>query len=88
MCVTLCNAHSESTNHMFFACSNSRYIWARCKLKLRFTQTIGTLSEEATLVKTGFSKKLKVCALAKIVLAGLFGTYERRETEESFIKKS
>ena len=30
----LCNSQPETTDHLYFECSYSRYIWALCKLKL------------------------------------------------------
>lgn len=64
----LCNAASETNEHLFFSCEFSSYIWTLCKLKLGLISSGQTLHDEANLIRTKFPSKKKLSALAKLTL--------------------
>jgi len=83
-----CTLLSESNDHLFFACSFSTYIWALWKLSLGFAQQVGSIHQEAKQIGDAFNSKLKVSTLAKLTIAGAYGTSRKREIEGYLTSKN
>jgi hypothetical protein len=66
----LCVSGVETIDHLFFECQFSTYIWTLCRLKLQLEPTpIGTLQQEAEMIKAKFKSKDKTYVLARNALA-------------------
>jgi len=63
----LCNNSQESSQHLFFQCSFSAYLWSLCRLKLGLKgDGIDSLQEAAALILVKLSTKTKTAILAKL----------------------
>jgi len=70
ICV-LCNSADETIEHLFFECPFSAYLWSLCRLKLKISEPIGTLQDEALLIQTRFKSKRKITILTKLSLSAV-----------------
>jgi hypothetical protein len=70
VCV-LCGEADETSQHIFFECQYTQYVWRLCRLKLGVKdQHIGSVWEEGLLIAQRFSYKNVVFILSRLVLAG------------------
>jgi len=70
ICV-LCHSAAKSIHHLFFECPFSAYLWSLYGLKLRISEPIGTLQNEAVLIQSRFKRKREISILAKLILSAV-----------------
>jgi len=70
LCV-LCLQEAETTDHLYFQCPYTAYLWKLCKLKLGITSISVSLFEEVTVISSKFKHKCHTRTLAKLVLSAV-----------------
>ena len=76
-CCVPCNEDAETTQHLFFTCSYTSYIWTLCKLQL--PQQHGSRHTDAEVIKSRFGARTKTYVLARMVLtAAVWHVWQER----------